>query len=488
MVLLLSGCSVVPQQSSTSTHDPVARSATRPAAPTQAPGSGQMTIYSVLDFGAIGDGETNDAPAFQEAIDRCTDGGGGRVLVPAGRTYLCGQITLKSNVNLHIEPGATVMQSADRSHYPGNMRGRRRYFIGGEAAHNISVTGGGVIDGNAPPFMAEEGPYIYVPGRGRRHLFFLVGCRNVVFRDVTISNAPMWTLRISGCDGVVISGISILNDPKVPHNDGIDIDCCKNVRISDCNIVTGDDSIVLKAMPDSAPEFGACENIVVTNCTLRSTSSALIIGCEAKAPIRNVIFEGCTVRASHRGLAIHLSQECDVENILFSNMIVETQMYYPKWWGRGEPIYVTAIPWTGDDTVGRARHVRFSNVLCRSESGVFIYGWEQDRIQDLVLENVRVEIDQWTEWPAGQHDIRPCPDTVEGPTPMGPGVYDYPTAGFFLRNAGEVTVRNCEVVWGENRQEAWRHALEAHDIADLRLEGFRGDAAWPDRDAAILQD
>ena len=170
-----------------------------------------MTIYSVLDHGAVGDGETNDAPAIQQAIDACTAGGGGRVVIPAGRTYLCGQLILKENVDFHVEAGATVLQSGDRSWFP-NARGRRRCFIGAEGAHNISFTGRGRIDGNDLLYMREEQEHIYVAGRGRLHMFYLTGCNNVTFRDITISNASMWTVRIAGCDGVVFDGISILNN------------------------------------------------------------------------------------------------------------------------------------------------------------------------------------------------------------------------------------------------------------------------------------
>ncbi len=475
LIVLIAGCRglTAPQTGSTST------------------GSHPMGIYNVLDFGAVGDGQANDAPAFQRAIDRCSADGGGVVLVPAGRTYLCGQMMTKSNVEFHVETGARVLQSADRADY-ADTRGSHRCWIGADGADNVSFTGGGVLDANGYKFMASEGDYIYVPARWRVHMFYLTGCRNLAFRDVTITNAPMWTVRITGCDGVLFNGVSILNDPKVPHNDGIDIDCCKNVRISDCNIICGDDAIVLKAMPRVADQFGACENIVVTNCVLQSTSSALIIGCEAHAPIRNVIFDGCVIRSSHRGLAIHLSQGSDVENVLFSNMIVETRLFYDRWWGRGEPIYVTAIPWTADDKVGQVRNVRFTNILCHSENGVFIYGWEPDRIKGLLLENVRVEIDHWSRWPAGQHDIRPYPEDEghQGPAgDVGSGVYDYPTAGFFIKNATDVTVRNCEVVWNaEHRQEAWRYALESHGVDGLHLEGLRGRSAWPEKYKAVVQE
>ncbi len=446
-----------------------------------------MSTFNICDYGAVGDAETNDAAAIQAAVDACSEAGGGRVLVPAGRTCLTGYFEIKSNVEFHVERGARIIASTDRGHYPRGP-GRRRALIGAQDAENISFTGGGEIDGRAPLFMAEKGPHIYKRDWGT-FMFFLVGCRNVTFRDLTIRDGTLWTVRISGCRDVVISGVRILNNMKVPNNDAIDVDACRNVRISDCHIVAGDDGIVLKAVDSFARECGACENVLVTNCTIRSSSSALCIGCEARAPIRNVIFQGCVVHDTHRGLSINLSHEGDVENVLFSDILVETRLYHPRWWGRGEPIYVKAMPWTKDDSVGRIRNVRFSNILCRSENGALIWGWEPDRIQGLLLENVRVEIDKWTEFRAGQHDIRPYPEDEGRGSQVGAGVYDHPTAGFFLKNATDVTLRNCEVTWNAGRrQQEWRHALEAHGVADLRLEGFRGEAAWPHRDAPILQE
>ena len=110
--------------------------------------------------------------------------------------------------------------------------------------------------------------------------------------------------------------------------------------------------------------------MVITNCTLQSTSSAVMVGVDAVEDIRNVIVSGCVIRSSHRGLAVNLGQEGSFSNILFTDCIVETRHFALGWWGPGEPIYVSVGAW--HDVVGRLRNVRFCNVLARSENGAYI--------------------------------------------------------------------------------------------------------------------
>jgi hypothetical protein len=449
-----------------------------------------MPDYNILDYGARGDGKNNDAAAIQAAIDACTRAGGGRVVLPAGRIFLSGTIRLESNVDLHLERGATLLGSPHWEDYNvrlqvGALSGgtvdagapQSSMLITADGARHAAITGGGTIDGNGRAFVLADDGYIYRMPRERPFTLFLRRCRSLTLRDVTVRDGALWTVRLSGCEDVLIHAIHIDNDLKLPNNDGIDLDRCRNVHISDCHIVSGDDCICLKCCQETTG-MGPCENITVTGCTLTSTSSALILGAEVREPIRNVIFEACVIRASHRGLAVHLNEESDIENVLFSNMIVETRYFHDRWWGRGEPIYITAFPWTAGQAVGRVRRIRFKNVLCRSENGVYIHGWQAGLIDDILLEDVRVELDKWSRWPAGQADIRPNP---------GEGILQQPTAGFAIRNAGRVVLRNCEAVFAPGLPESYRHAVEAHQVDDLVLENFRGSAARPDL-PAIVQD
>ena len=435
-----------------------------------------MPDFDVRAYGAVGDGTANDAPGIQRAIDACHAAGGGRVVVPAGRTYRSGGVELKSNVELHVERGATLLCSGDPADFPyrfPNYGGAP--FIAAHRAERVAITGAGVIDGNGRAYVDEDLGHIYRAKRGRPFTVFLVGCRNVAIRDVEVRDGAVWTIRLSGCSDVVIHALRILNDLKMPNSDAIDLDRCRNVRVSDCHLEAGDDCICLKATREF-DGYGPCENITVTGCTLVSTSAALIIGCECKAPMRNIVFDACVITRSHRGLAIHLSDESDVENVTFSNMIVETRLFHTKWWGRAEPIYVTAIPWNDRTGIGRVRNVRFVNVLARGENGVFVQGWDRSRIEGLLLENVRVEVTKTSKWPGGTIDIRPSPADEGGPGPARE-LPAQPTHGIFIANATDVTVRNCQVAWGPNPPPYFGKALESRDVDGLVIDNLRGHDA-----------
>ena len=447
-----------------------------------------MPTFNTPAYGAVGDGRTNYAPAIQAAIDACNAASGGTVLVPAGATFMTGSIELARGVELHVERGATLAGSGNVEDYTARLEvgalsagvvneenAAALMLITARDATNVAITGAGTINGAGRHFIREDLGTIYRCPNQRPFTVFLIGCDRLVIRDVRIEDAALWCVRLSGCEDVLIQGVTIDTDLKYPNADGIDLDRCRRVRISDCEISSGDDAISLKTS-EEFPSCGITSDIVITNCTLQSTSSAVVVGVDAVADIRNVVVTGCVIRSSHRGLAVNLGQAGSFENILFTDCIVETRHFDRGWWGHGEPIYVNVGAW--HDAVGRLRNVRFRNILARSENGAYIGSDAPGMIDGVVLEGVRIELDRWSSWPAGEYDRRP--------TSNGPEVYAHPTSGIHIDTATDVTLRNCEVVWAD-ADEHFAHAVEAIDVDDLVIEGLRGTAARTELEAVAVR-
>jgi len=275
-----------------------------------------MAIFDIRQHGARGDGVSNDATAIQATIDACSAAGGGTVLVPAGVTFLAGSFALRGGIEFRVERGARILASPRKEDYtgyavpndPNGVEGEKRVWISAFEAHDLAITGGGVIEGNAKAFMTAELPHIYRGTAWRPHMLVLVGCHRLDIREVCLRDAGNWTLHLSGCRDVLIDGIRILNDLKVPNCDGIDLDHCQDVRVANCHIAAGDDCIVLKNLAPYA-RYGPCRNITITNCTLISTSAAVKIGSESCDDFSAITVSNCAIHGSSRGLAIQLRDE-----------------------------------------------------------------------------------------------------------------------------------------------------------------------------------
>jgi polygalacturonase len=295
--------------------------------------SGQ-TVYNIKDFGAKGDGKTDDAKAIQKAIDACSASKGGRVLVPAGYTFLAGPFKLKSYVEFYVETNAKVLANPNEAVYTESAfrdnKGEGTIWIGGENLLNTTICGNGTIDGNGISFMGAEleDSYVLKPFTivdPRPHLLTITGGKNIRIRDLTIRNSAYWTLHLIGCDDVSVSNITLLNNLKVRNSDGIDVDHSKNVRITNCYIESGDDCICLKNRREFS-EFGICENITVSNCTMTSRSCAIKIGSENMDSIRHVVFNNCIITKSNRGVGIQNRDEGTVTDVIFSNIIIDSHL------------------------------------------------------------------------------------------------------------------------------------------------------------------
>ena len=435
-----------------------------------------MKIYDVASYGAVGDGKNNDSKAIQAAIDECSANGGGRVVLESGKIYYSDSIQLKKNVELHLQKGSVLRATSDINGYirpckmindpktalVGNpVTGKPSFvFVYGYEADGCSITGEGTIDGNCYAFVKRKDQY-YVTGDfyPRPTTIYIEKSNNISFRDITITNAPFWTLHPAGCDDVLISHIRILNPLDVANSDGIDPDHCSNVRIIGCHITCADDCICLKTTKGNS-EYGPCENIIISDCTLTSTSAAVKIGTEGVGDFRNIIVSNCIISKSNRGLSIQIRDGGNVENVTFSNCIVETRRFCSDWWGTAEPVTITCFRRDENTVAGHIKNIRYFNVTCKGENGVLIYSSPENPVENVVFENCNIHMEKISKWDCGLYDLRPCIDH---------GIEKSDNSAFFIRNAENVRIEKTAVTWGSEPYEFYKHALDGANIKCLEL-------------------
>jgi polygalacturonase len=297
-------------------------------------------------------------------------------------------------------------------------------------------------------------------------MFVLTGCTNLVVRDLTFADAPFWGLHLLGCENVLVDHVTVNNRLDVPNDDGIDPDHCRQVEIKNCHVTCGDDAIVLKSTRQTN-DFGDCAHIWVHDCVIRTQDAGLKIGTETVGKIYDVLFERCKILSSSRGLCIQLRDEGDVSHVLFRDINFTARQHSAPWWGRGEAISFTALPRNAQTKLGRLHDIAVENVSGVAENSLRINGTADSRITGVRLKHVSVKLARWTKYPGGVYDNRPTKVLL----PLEPHGVD----GFNLRHAGDVSLKDCTVRWGDFPAGAAGGAIVAEDVTGLNLYGFTGD-------------
>ncbi len=486
-----------------------------PSSARQLPGhvaTAVTNIFNVRNYGALGDGHTLDTASIARTIHAASAAGGGTVLFPPGK-YVIGTLELLSNVTLDLEAGSVLEGSANPADY-GSTEGYgfgRNYGVDstGEGfkvgmlvarnAQNLAIVGRGAIDGNGdsffdltkphsppdfdakftrqgsdfdnPKISVRFGPVELKPQGRPGTMIIFSNCRNILIRDVTLSNAPNWTLHLQGSEDAVITGLHIRNDLLLPNNDGIDCMGCKNVHISDCDIRAGDDDF---AIVGSA-------NIQVTNCSLTSYSAAIRLEDTSYST-----FDNLSIHAN-RGIGVFGRGNEHTAHVLFSNITLETQLIPGHWWGKGEPIYIAATSESGE---GDITDVRFTNITGDAESGILIYGspvapGKPYIVRNVTLDRIRLAIrapqPEIAQSVGGNFDLR---WTAKA---LSEAIFKHDIPALYARYISGLTIRDFELTWANTLPDYFSSAIECEDFRGLSVTGFEGrQAAAPSDSLAAI--
>ena len=433
---------------------------------------GDVQVYDARDYGAKPDGKTLCTEAIQKAIDHCAKDGGGTVYFAPG-TFLSGTIYMRSDVTVHIGTGCTLLGSADLKDYPPTVQAFRSYtdnytdksLIYGENLERVAIVGQGIIDGQGRAF---KGPY-----KVRPYMIRLIGCRDVLVKDVTIRNSPMWVQHYLACDDVRITGITVRSRVNA-NNDGINIDCCRRVIISDCSVDSGDDAIVLKSTADRA-----CENVVIRNCVLSSRCNALKMGTESNGGFQNIVMSGCVIYDTRlAGVALEIVDGGTMDGVVVSDITMS---------GVGAPIFLRlgnrARPFKKDvekPGIGIMRNINISGIEATraGPTGCAISGIPEAKIENVTLSNLRLAFDGGGTKQDASRDVPEKPTDYPEFSMFG----RVPAYGFYCRHVKDLKLLNVEL---QSAQSDLRHALVCDDVEDVLIDAL--DARFWPRAAAVIR-
>jgi polygalacturonase len=444
----------------------------------------ERAVFDVRDFGAAGDGKTLDTPAINKAIAACASFGGGTVHVPAG-TYLCGSIHLTNNLNLFLDAGAVVLGAPQSLHaydpaepFEGTayQDGGHTYFhnslIWGEGLTNVSITGPGMINGGGL-VKQDKGVGKGSIGHGDKAISLKL-CRGILLRDFTIFHGGHFAILTTGCDNMTIDNVTMDT-----NRDGLDIDCCRNVMVSNCRINSpGDDGLC----PKSTYALGRpviTENLTIINCQVsgfkegtlldgtmqgnRPGTGRIKFGTESNGGFRNCTVANCTFRMC-KGLALEEVDGGVMENITINNLtMIDIKDY---------PIYITLGRRNrGPDgtPIGAARNILISNVIATGVdrmSGIQITGLPGHEVQGVRLENIRVVFKGGGSAKDAQ---RVFPELDKGyPEPNKLGTT--PAYGFYARHVRDLELANIHLGFVD---EDLRPVMVCEDVDGLEIDSLK---------------
>ena len=461
----------------------------------------QANDYNVVSYGAQADTTVLSTRAIQQAIDACSQAGGGRVVVPAG-IYKTGTVVLKSNVHLFLEQGATLYGSTDLNDYipmKSDYVSLRTHtttiqLIYADKVRNVRIDGFGTIDGRGRAFKKlswnDE-------GITRPHLLRFIQSEDITIKDITLRNSGCWMQHYLACDRLLIDGIKVFNRNNY-NNDALDLDGCHEVIVTNMTADSDDDGITLKS---TSPRL--CENIRISDCVVSSHCNAVKLGTETNGGFRNISISGIVVKPSYdqqekffgqwigsSALSLEIVDGGVMENVNVSDFTVE---------GTESPIFIRlgnrGRGYLSDganmekiipvDHVGRINGIRINHIQVRDAGsiGCSITGLPHHPVENVWLTDISIhhkggittdEMAQITDSLRNEKEKDYPEATMWG---------NLPAKGFYVRHARNIQFSSIEILtaqpdarpnfvridtegWGDQGNGTYRNPVLNADFSD----------------------
>ncbi|MFW5856353.1 MAG: glycoside hydrolase family 28 protein [Planctomycetota bacterium] len=379
------------------------------------------TVFDIRAFGADTTGANLATEAVQRTLDACAAAGGGEVVFPRGVTRT-GTVRPGGGTRIRLAAGA-VWRASDALDDYGNDNGVLGLLYARDCA-DIALCGPGRIDGSGAAFVATsregggpEGPVAMQDRPGQLLLF--CGCRGVTLDGFRIDDAPHWTISLTDCEDIAVRDLVIRNNPLIPNNDGINLACCRRAIVHGCDVVAGDDAVIVSGFNDHHGFAGftghdrPSAHVLVSDCLLSSRSAAVRIGAGAN-DIRDCLFHDLLIRDSNRGLLVWERDGSRIERLQFHDIVMATRRYDGSWWGKGEAIAVSSTPREAGGPRGTIAELGFERIRARADGGVLAWADPDAPIRNLVLADLDLRV---PEGPSaalhgGVVDLRPAAPPV----------------------------------------------------------------------------
>jgi len=411
---------------------------------------------SITEYGGVADGKTLNTNAFEKAMLDLSNRGGGTLTVPSG-IWFTGPIVFRSNINLHLESGALILFSPDFNLYPlvktvyeGTETQRCQSPISGKNLENIAITGKGAINGSGDAWRplkkskvtdahwksvinsggVLKDPELWLPSEKalkgdsimannlqksiksedwssikdylRPVMISFTECKNVLLEGVLFENSPSWNIHPLMCENLIIDNIDVRNPSYSQNGDGLDIESCKNVIVTDCSFDVGDDAICIKSGKDEEGRHRAIptQNVIVNNCRVFKGHGGFVVGSEMSGGVKNISVSNCQFMGTNIGLRFKSVRGRGgvVENIYINNInmfdIIHEPLSFDLYYFTKRSDEIPVV----DETTPVFRDIHISNIIARnSNKAMFFNGLPEMNISNINVENVIITSKQGAE-------------------------------------------------------------------------------------------